>query len=118
MKMKRICYVVLLILLPVATCQAQGKMFKNAMSQPRAAGCWYTFETRPSQVITMEKLNEYALKNDIILGKCTTKETAQFGLPVIAAKTIEFIPKNEWKDYLIEKILDNTYEVCYNYYRR
>ncbi|MCR4930987.1 MAG: WG repeat-containing protein [Bacteroidales bacterium] len=111
--MKRTYTFILLLALTATTVYAQDKLFKDALSQTRPTGCWYKWENTKDKQIKMEKVQAYARKNNLLLGKTTTKEVGRFGDIAVSAHTVEFIPPEEIPAYIIENLLDNTISAYY-----
>ena len=111
--MKKTYLLILTLALTVTVGYAQDKLFKEALSQQRPTGCWYRWENTKDKQIKMEKVQAYAQKNNLLLGKTTTKEVGRFGDIAVSAHTVEFIPPEEIPAYIIENILDKKTSVAY-----
>lgn len=106
--MKKIISLCCGLLLSVASLQAQESLFKEAMKSPRPAGAWYNWTNQKDKMVKLEKVEAYARKHNILLGKYTTIEIGRFGDVAVSLKTLEFLPVDEYTDYIMESILDNT----------
>ena len=106
--MRRLIFLLCCLFLSVSAAHAQSSLFKNALKGTRPVGSWYQWENKKDSQVKMEKVQEYAQKNNILLGKCTTKEVGRFGDVAISAAVVEFIPKDEFPAYIMERMIDNS----------
>ena len=86
---------------------AQKKLFNNAIEAGRKPDGFYILQNDKSRMVKLEDLEEYASKNDIILGKSTSKTINRFGDIDTSIATLEFLPKSEFVSYIFSNINRN-----------
>lgn len=105
--MRKILAVFIISLLCV-TGHAQKKLFLSAIEEGRQPTGFYTLHNDKSRMLRMKDMQEFAEKNDYILGSSTGKEISRFGDVDTSISTLEFLPISEYESYIYANINKNN----------
>jgi len=87
--------------------QAQEKLFQEGLRSGRASQKFYYAKNTKGKGVSLEKMKQYAVKQNYLLGDYTTKQIDRFGDKQTAIDGIYFLPKDEYPKYVFEHVFPN-----------
>lgn len=81
---------------------AQESMFKDGLRKGRLPKSFYSATNDKGSGMTIQKAESYAQKKGYLIGGYTTKRIARFGDYATVLDMVEFLPRDEYQQYLFE----------------
>lgn len=81
---------------------AQEKLFQEGLRSGRAPQKFYYAKNTKGKGVSLEKMKQYAAKQNYLLGNYTTKQIDRFGDKQTAIDGIYFMPLDEYPKYVFE----------------
>ena len=98
----------LLIVLTQLPGFAQERHLRKAMENGRERGNYYVLRNDKKKMIRLDKLKSYCSRNGWLMGNYKSKSIVRFGDVSSTVSYFEFLPKNEFQDYIIENMLSRS----------
>ncbi len=98
----------LLIVLAQLPGFAQERHLWKAMENGRERGNYYVLRNDKKKMIRLDKIRSYCNRNGWFVGNYKSKSIVRFGDVSSTVSYFEFLPKNEFQDYIIENMLSRS----------
>jgi len=110
---RKYLYVVLLLMLCVGS-QAQEKYFKAAFEAGRTLGSFYVVTNPKEKMIKKADLVEYCQEHNYLVGSTYIMNKSRLGGVTGTVRTFEFLPAEDYDQYVFENMTSNKYSVLRN----